>query len=66
MAQYGQMNPSEKEMDEIAYKVLTNEEERKRLSAQMMSTKLLDFFKENLKLKAKKVSYDDFVKEVYK
>lgn len=64
MAQYGQMNPSEKEMDEIAYKVLTNEEERKRLSAQMMSTKLLDFFKENLK--AKKVSYDDFVKEVYK
>lgn len=66
MAQYGQMNPSEKEMDEIAYKVLTNEEERKRLSAQMMSTKLLDFFKENLKLKAKKVSYDDFIKEVYK
>lgn len=66
MAQYGQMNPSEKELDEIAYKVLTNEEERKRLSAQMMSTKLLDFFKQNLKLKAKKVSYDDFVKEVYK
>ncbi|MDP3352279.1 MAG: trigger factor [Flavobacteriaceae bacterium] len=66
MAQYGQMNPSDKEMDEIAYKVLTNEEERKRLSAQMMSTKLLDFFKENIKLKAKKVSYDDFVKEVYK
>ncbi|MDP2087879.1 MAG: trigger factor [Flavobacteriaceae bacterium] len=66
MAQYGQMNPSDKEMNEIAYKVLTNEEERKRLSAQMMSTKLLDFFKENLKLKDKKVSYDDFVKEVYK
>ncbi|MDO9260943.1 MAG: trigger factor [Flavobacteriaceae bacterium] len=66
MAQYGQMNPSEKEMDEIAYKVLTNEEERKRLSSQMMSTKLLTFFKENLKLKAKKVSYEDFVKEVYK
>ena len=60
------MNPSEKEMDEIAYKVLTNEEERKRLSSQMMSTKLLDFFKENLKLKAKKVSYEDFVKEIYK
>lgn len=66
MAQYGQMNPAEKEMDEIAYKVLTNEEERKRLSAQMMSTKLLDFFKENIKLKTKKVSYEDFVKEVYK
>ncbi len=66
MAQYGQMNPSEKEMDEIAYKVLTNEEERKRLSSQMMSSKLLDFFKENMKLKAKKVSYDDFAKEVYK
>ncbi len=66
MAQYGQMNPTEKELDEIAYKVLTNEDERKRLSAQMMSTKLLDFFKGNLKLKAKKVSYEDFVKEVYK
>jgi trigger factor len=66
MAQYGNPNPEEKELDEIAGRILSNQEEAKRLSEQLMSQKLLTFFKENVKLKTKEVSFDDFVKEVYK
>jgi trigger factor len=66
MAQFGNMNPEEKELDEIANRVLSNQEEAKRLSDQMMNEKLLTFFKENIKLKTKEVTYEDFIKEVYK
>lgn len=66
MAYYGNANPEEKELDEITTRVLGNQEEVKRLSEQLMSQKLLDFFKANVKLKEKEVSFDDFVKEVYK
>ncbi len=66
MAQFGNMNPEEKELDEIADRVLSNQDEAKRLSDQLMNEKLLNFFKENVKLKEKKVTYENFVKEVYK
>ncbi|WP_115462311.1 trigger factor [Winogradskyella aurantiaca] len=66
MAQFGQMNPSEEELEGIAARILSNQDEVKRLNEQLMSKKLLDLFKKELKLKVKEVSYDDFVKEVYK
>ncbi len=66
MAQFGNTNPEEKELDEIAGRILSNQDEVKRLSEQLMSQKLLDFYKENIKLKVKEISFDDFVKEVYK
>ncbi|PCH76530.1 MAG: trigger factor [Flavobacteriaceae bacterium] len=66
MAQYGQTNPEEKELDEIAQRVLGNQEEAKRLQDQMMSQKLLDFYKEKMTFNVKEVTYDGFVKEVYK
>ncbi|MCM4158395.1 trigger factor [Antarcticibacterium flavum] len=66
MAQFGQMNPSEKELDDIAARVLSNQDEVKRLSEQLMNEKLLDFYKENIKLEEKEVTYEDFVKEIYK
>lgn len=65
MAQYGQMNPEEKELDDIAARILGNQEEVKRLSDQLMNVKMLTFFKENAKLKEKEVTFDQFVKEVY-
>ncbi|OIP51923.1 MAG: trigger factor [Flavobacteriaceae bacterium CG_4_8_14_3_um_filter_34_10] len=65
MAQYGQMTPPDEEMDGIAARILANEEEVKRLSEQLNSQKLLQFFKENAKLKVKELSYDKFVKEAY-
>ena len=66
MAQFGQMNPSEEELDNIASRVLSNQDEVKRLSEQLMSQKLLEFYKEKANLKVKEMSYDKFIKEVYK
>jgi len=65
MAQFGQMNPSDKELDDIAARVLSNKEEVKRLSEQLTSQKLLSFYKENVNVKIKELTYDKFVKEVY-
>ncbi|MGB2305063.1 MAG: trigger factor [Flavobacteriaceae bacterium] len=65
MAQYGQTVPEEKELNDIAARIFANQEETKRLSDQLMSKKLLDFFKENAGIKTKKVNYTDFVKEAY-
>ena len=65
MAQFGQMNPSEQELDDISARILSNQEEVKRLSEQLTSQRLLEFYKENANLKVKELSYDKFVKEVY-
>ncbi len=65
MAQFGQMNPQEEELENIATRVLSNQEEVKRLSEQLMSQKLLTFYKEKANLKTKEVTYENFVKDVY-
>ncbi|MCF6167208.1 trigger factor [Lutibacter sp.] len=66
MAQYGQLNPEEKELDDIVQRVLSNQDEAKRLQEQLVSQKLLSFYKENITFKVKEVNYEKFVKEVYK
>ncbi|WP_028283433.1 trigger factor [Olleya marilimosa] len=65
MAQFGQLNPSEKELDDIAARVLGNQEEVRRISEQVVSQKLLDLYKEKANIKTKEMSYEAFVKEVY-
>ncbi|RNL83745.1 trigger factor [Sinomicrobium pectinilyticum] len=65
MAQFGQTDPSEEELDSIAARILSNQDEIKRLSEQLMSKKLLSLYKEKTNLKTKEVTYEDFVKEVY-
>jgi len=65
MAQYGQMNPEEAELENIAARVMSNQDEVKRLSEQLMSQKLLNLYKEKVNLKTKELTYDKFVKEVY-
>ena len=65
MAQFGQMDPQEEELDNIAARVLGNQDEVKRLSEQLMSQKLLTLYKEKANLKTKEVTYENFVKEVY-
>ena len=65
MAQYGQTNPTDEELDPIVMRVLSNQDEVKRLSEQLMSKKLLDLYKEKANLKVKEVTYENFVKEVY-
>ncbi|MEL0455706.1 trigger factor [Flavobacteriaceae bacterium SZ-1-7] len=65
MAQFGQMNPSDKELDDIAARVLSNQDEARRISEQLISQKLLSVYKEKANLKVKELSYENFVKEVY-
>lgn len=65
MAQFGQMNPTQEEVDGIVARIMSNQEEVKRLNEQLNSQKMLDFFKENAKLKTKEVNYDKFIKEAY-
>lgn len=65
MAQYGQADPKEEDLDNIANRVLSNQDEVKRLSEQLMSQKLLNLYKEKANLKTKEVTYEQFVKEVY-
>ena len=66
MAQFGNMNPEEKELEDIAGRILQNQEEAQKLQAQLISNKLLAFFKDKITFKTKEVSYEDFIKEVYK
>ena len=65
MAQFGQNNPSDKELDDITARVLSNKDEVKRLSEQLVSQKLLELYKEKANIKTKELTYDKFVKEVY-
>ena len=65
MAQFGQMDPQEKELDDIAARILSNKEEVKRLSEQLMSKKLLELYKKEANVNTKEITYDDFVKEFY-
>lgn len=65
MAQFGQMNPSDEELEGIAARVLGNQEEARRISEQIVSQRLLEVYKEKANLKVKEVTYENFVKEVY-
>ncbi len=65
MAQFGQMDPSDKELDDIAARVLSNQDEARRISEQLISQKLLAVYKEKANIKVKELSYEKFVKEVY-
>jgi trigger factor len=65
MAQFGQTNPSDKELDDIASRVLSNQDEVRKISEQVVSQKLLNLYKEKTKVKTKELSYEDFVTEVY-
>ena len=65
MAQYGHLNPTDEELEGIIARIMSNQEEVKRLSEQLMSQKLLKLYKEESNLKVKEVTYDNFIKEVY-
>lgn len=65
MAQFGQTNPSDEEVEGIVARVMSNQDEVKRLSEQVMSEKMLSLFKEKVNAKTKKVNYQDFIKEMY-
>ena len=65
MKQYGQNSPEEKELESIAQRILSNKDEVKRISDQLLSKELLELFKNNLKFKKNKVSYEKFIEMAY-
>jgi trigger factor len=60
-AQYGIPAPEDKELTASAIQVLQNKDESARVYDMLAETKLTEFFKANVKLKNKEVSYDEFV-----
>ena len=66
MAAYGQKEPEQKELDSILSRILSNQEEVKRISNQIISEKLLLIYKEKINKKDKKVSYEEYIEIAYK
>lgn len=62
LAQYGQMDMEDSEIDGIVQNVLNNQDEMRRVSDEIFGQKLLDLLKEKCAVKTKEVTYDEFVK----
>ena len=65
MAQYGQATPSDEEIQTIVARVLSNQDEVKKLSSRVVADKLLDLFKEKAKPTIKEVTYEEFIAASY-
>ena len=65
MAQFGQANATDAEVDGIVSRVMSNQEEIKRISDQVLSLKMIDLYKTSVKATEKEVNYQDFVKASY-
>jgi len=65
MAQFGQMDPTDADVENIVARVLSNKDEVKRISEQVMSEKMLNLYKEKVNFTTKEVTYQDFIKEMY-
>ena len=64
MLQYGQ-TPKKEKLDEIVSNIMSNQEETRRISEQLMGDKMLNFYKDKAPLKTKKIGFDAFIKQAY-
>ena len=64
-AQYGMPAPEDKELEEQAKNVLSNQEEANKIYENIYGFKIMSFFKENVKLNEKALPYDKFIEEAY-
>lgn len=67
--QFGPMNQGmmqDSDLEEMAGRILSNQEESKKIYDQLYDVKLLELYKTTFKIKEKKISYDDFLKLVNK
>jgi len=62
LAMYGQSNMSDEDLERIVQGTLQNQQEFQRMADQVFANKMMETFKSNVKLKEKKVSFDEFVK----
>ena len=65
MLQFGKVDASNEEVESIVARVLSNQEEVKRLSEQVVAQKMLQLFKEKANPTTKEVTYDQFVAALY-
>ena len=65
MAQFGQANPTDAEIEGIVARVLSNKEEVTRMSTQVTKDKLMQSIIEKANPIEKEVTYQEFVKEMY-
>jgi trigger factor len=65
MLQYGHTDATDEEVDQVVARIMSNEEEVKRMSEQLQNEKMLHFFKENASLKTKETTYEKFIEEAY-
>lgn len=65
MAQFGNLNPEEKELKDIAGRILQNQEEAQKLQSQLLSQKILKFYKETVNFETKEITYDEFIEKMY-
>ena len=65
MAQYGQSNLPDEQIDQLSQTLLQQDEQKKQMEDQALSKKLLDFYKDNLPLNEKEVTYKEFIDLAY-
>lgn len=65
MAQYGAGAFPDEQLEQFANQMLSNQEEVKKMSEQVMNGKLITLFKEKFNLKEKKVSFKEFSEQAY-
>ena len=65
MAQFGQANASDQEVEGIVARVLSNQDEVKKLSQEVVKEKLLQLFVEKANVTTKEVTFDEFVATMY-
>lgn len=66
MAQYGQVDMKDEDLNPIVERVLKNKEEIGRLQSMIIREKMLAIFKEKVPYKTKEVTLEEFVKAISK
>jgi len=66
MMQFGQQDFPEDQMDPIIQNLMSNEEQVKQFSEEVMVQKLLELYKDKMEVEEKDVTYKDFVDKIYK
>ena len=66
MAQFGQANMEDKEVDDIVMRVLQNQEEYQRITEQVKMEKLSALYKDKVKAKSKELTFEKFIAEISK
>lgn len=63
-AMYGQSNVPDEDMDRIVQSSLANQQEYQRMADQVFADKMLNVFKDNVSVKEKGITFDEFIEVV--